>query len=51
MGVIKHATRVLEDGEDDIAHEEGQVILLTFYASWCKYSKIALAELQSMAAS
>lgn len=35
MGVIKSVNKVMEDGECDVTHEAGQVLLLDFWATWC----------------
>jgi thiol-disulfide isomerase/thioredoxin len=40
MGVIKSADKVcineaMVDGKCDVKHEQGQVLLLDFWATWC----------------
>lgn len=35
MGVIEHANKVSGEGQTEIKHQEGQVILLDFWATWC----------------
>ena len=38
MGIIKGASKLESDEMIDIAHKEGQVTLILFYASWCPHS-------------
>lgn len=44
VGVIKSVSKVLDDGETDIVHKDGQVILIMFWASWCNYCKKEMAK-------
>ena len=48
LGVIKDASKVFEDGEVDISHAEGQVILIIFWASWCSHCKTAIRNAHNM---
>ena len=48
VGVIKSVSNVFEEGETDIVHKDGQVILIMFYASWCNYCKIEMTKTQKM---
>jgi len=32
---IKDVSKVMEDGETEIKHEKGQVLLVDFWATWC----------------
>ena len=48
VGVIKSVSNVLEEGVTDIVHNDGQVILIMFYASWCNYCKHEMTKAQKM---
>ena len=50
LGVIKDASKVFEEGDVDISHTEGQVILLIFWASWCNHCKTAIRNTHGMVA-
>lgn len=50
LGVIKSVSNVLEDGETDIVHKDGQVIIIMFWASWCDYCKKEMGKAQKMVA-
>lgn len=53
MGVIKDATKIYineqaEEGECDIEHKEGQVLLLDLWATWCPPCQKPMAHNQEM---
>ncbi len=35
MGEIKNVNKVFGEGQTSVIHEQGQVILLDFWATWC----------------
>ena len=48
MGLLNHVRKVLENGTVSINHEQDEVLLICFWASWCKFSKEPLAGIQKM---
>lgn len=51
MGLLQSAQKVLEEGTMAVNHESNEVLLLVFWASWCKNSSPYMVELQKMAQS
>ena len=48
FGTIKNAIKVEDNSMVDISHNEDQVTLIMFWASWCKVSQAKMAEVQKM---
>ena len=45
MGLLNHCRKVLENGTVSINHESNEVLLLCFWASWCKFSPGPMKEI------
>ena len=48
MGLLNHCRKVLENSVVSLNHEANQVILLAFWASWCKFSQEPMAQIKKM---
>ena len=48
MGLLNHFRKVEDTGIISVNHESNEVMLLCFWASWCKFSKEPMAEIQKM---
>jgi len=48
MGVIKGVNKVMTEGKTEVKHEEGQVLLLDFWATWCPPCQGPMAHNQEM---
>ncbi len=48
IGVIESVSFVFKDGETNIEHQQGQVILYDFWATWCPPCQAPMAHNQEM---
>lgn len=48
MGLLNHVRKVEDNSSLSINHETNEVLLLCFWASWCKFSKEPMAGIQKM---
>ena len=50
LGLIKHATKSTDDVNVAVNHESGEVMLIEFWASWCKFSQVPIKATNDMMA-
>ena len=48
LGLVMDVSELNSDKKVNIEHNEGEVILIIFYASWCAYSKTAMKNTQKL---